>query len=377
MASADDRGDLLNEYLDALAGQNDVPDAELDPAVADAARRFFARDDAPPPPPRLAAQIWEGVMNQTAAPERMPSLIVPPAHNGRMQPHSWRSPVPPAGHESRTRRRWEFGQFATAALVLVVLGMIFVVFDTRRSADRDVATAPAGEPKEQTLLTVELPAQVLTPSRVEIDVDVVSVPPGNRSTWRPTCCPGSLVEYVIEGAYTVRAEAAIRVVRADGMSEEVPAGTEVTLEAGDGLISRNETVVEAINLGTTPVTLLNWVMVDDSGTFPKHLLTGWTRIDTDVWSEMTIPERPVTVRFRRVALPPKTELPVPPAGTSQFCVTLPQPNAAGTPVAMDTVFRTNGAVYNRYDQTITAYVVTIELVEDIRQFSDVAGDSSS
>jgi len=252
--------------------------------------------------------------------------------------------------------------------VLIVLGLVFFTLGQDRSDDNQAATRPAEMPNglaEETLLTAMLPAEIWPQWRVDSEILAVTILPGNRSTWWPTCCPGPMVEYVIEGAYAVRAQAPIRVVRAARAIEEVPAGTEVTLGPGDGLISRSETVVEAANTGTTPVTLLNWVMVDDdSGTSPAHLLAGWTRVDTDGWYQMSPPVRPISVRLKRVTLPPKGELPLPPRGTLQFCVTLREPDSTGTPFPLDTDVRTNGAIYNRYAQAITAYLVTVEFAED-------------
>jgi hypothetical protein len=385
MASADERGDLFNAFLDELVGGNDAPDHPLDPARAEAARSFFAHDDAPPPPAGLAAQIWESVMNQATASNAPPissSVVVLPAHNGRTQPRSWRSSVPP-GMETQTHRRWGFGQVVTAVFVVFVLGLVIFVLGPGRSNDGQPATVPAGVPtvtptpngpSEEMLLTVTFPTEALPRGKtIGTGITEAVILPGTRSTWQQHCCPGPVVDYVVEGAYTVRAEATIQVVRADGTIEEVPANTEITLGPGDAVVSRNEIDFEAANNGTTPVTLLNWVLIDDPGNFSGRLFPGWQQRGYDVLPALlsSIPERPATVRFKRVTVPAKTELPLPPPGTYQFRRSLPEPNAAGTPVVRETALRTNGAIYNRYDQAIDVYIVTLEFAPDPRQFSAV------
>ena len=114
-----------------------------------------------------------------------------------------------------------------------------------------------------------------------------------------------MVEYVIEGSYSVRAEAPITVVRANGAKEAIPAGTEVTLAPGDALISRNETVVEAWNSGTVPTVLLNWMFINGAS---GHFVPGWIHGIADVEERVTLPRVPATVTLLRVTMPNGGEL---------------------------------------------------------------------
>ena len=187
-----------------------------------------------------------------------------------------RLPTAPAETPARRAR---FVPFAAAAvLILLIAAAGYFAFGrdggNPRMAIPGVVASPSPEPPDPTVLTVTIPAEELPSSdSVSSGLAYVTVPVGNRSRWDAYCCPGPMVEYVVEGSYSVVAEAPVRVVRANGTVEEIPAGTEVTLAAGDALVSRNETAVEAWNGGTEPVLLLNWVYIDDTG-FQGHSLPG-------------------------------------------------------------------------------------------------------
>ena len=109
-----------------------------------------------------------------------------------------------------------------------------------------------------------------------------------------------MLEYVLEGVYGVRAEDLIEVVRTNGEAEAVAAGTEITLTAGDALISRNETVVEVWNGGNVPVKLLNWMMIDGA---TGHLVPGSVRGSEGIRFALTPPAGSATVTLLRVTLP--------------------------------------------------------------------------
>ena len=223
---------------------------------------------------------------------------------------------------------------------------------------------------EETLLEVTLPADALPRGAgVVAGLAHFTVPPGTRSAWLgsrpPACCPGPLVEYVLAGSYTVRAEAAIRVVRADGTAAEAPAGATVVLGAGDGLVSRNETAVEAANAGAAPVELLGWALIDDpTASFGGHYLGGWSVHAVDVRSGeegpfgVRVPTGAAAVRLQRIELAPGAAVPPPPAGT-RFAVTLPE-NAAGTPVAASLAKRSDGTFVNAGGEILTLYALTLE-----------------
>jgi hypothetical protein len=169
----------------------------------------------------------------------------------------------------------------------------------------------------ETLMEFEIPAEMLpTGDATSAGIVRLEVPVGSSETWTPTCCTGPLVEYVVSGEYTVRAQDQITVFRADGTAEEIAAGAAVTLGAGDGLLSRNQTVAQVSNTGTTPVDLLQWVMIDNTSAFNEHKLPGWVKTNTQVVRYFSPEEGPVTVTLRRVEVQGIAEIPKPAEGIS-------------------------------------------------------------
>ena len=54
-----------------------------------------------------------------------------------------------------------------------------------------------------------------TTDRIRTVFDHLWIPPGTTTGGSSNCCSGPMIEYVISGSYTVRAAAAIEVIRAD------------------------------------------------------------------------------------------------------------------------------------------------------------------
>jgi len=211
-------------------------------------------------------------------------------------------------------------------------------------------------PADDGLLTITLPAGAIPRGEgVNAGLAHFSIPPGTRSTWIPYCCPGPMVEYVIAGTYTVRAQSAVRVVRADGTEEVVAAGVETVLDPGDALISRNETVVEGANTGDVPVELLNWVLLAAGG-FGGHALPGWASHNVDVQGELVLPPGSAEVRLTTIELHPGTPVPLPSDGSLTFVVTLPS-NALGTPVP--SAYRDGDGAITSGRQVATVYLLTV------------------
>lgn len=347
----------------------------LDPDLAATVRRVHALNVAPTADRVFASRLWADLMGaQGIAGGDRPRPTVDPAPSGRAVATPLR-PAPVPFGAPPTRHRWGLARLATAVVLLLVFGLVYIASGPNRSDDGRRAALPAmvlptGTPApaataEESLLVLTLPAESLPRGQtIGSGIADAVIPPGIRSTWEPLepyCCPGPMVEYVIEGTYTVRADAAIRVVRADGATEEAPAGTAVTLGPGDSLISRNETVVETANTGTTPVILLNWTLiaVDPPGSFSGHRLTGWTQNSADVQEPLTLSAGPATLRLRRVELAPGAA-DMPPPGSLSFVVVLPQ-NAAGTPVPTFYGRQADGALRNTSSRNaITVYILTLE-----------------
>jgi len=225
---------------------------------------------------------------------------------------------PTIGHRRHTITRLGLA----ALLVLVGLGSLALwpASHDGRSLPAAFIQAPAtpalppGVLADETLLTLHLPAELLpdgsNPNAIGAGLARATIPVGARSSWSEDCCAGPLVEYVLSGRYTVRAQASLHVVRAGGVAEEIAAGTEVILGPGDALLSRAETPVEAANAGTEPVELLSWVLTDNAGMAYGHLMPGWTvgRADTRPY-RIALAPAPATVRLRRVELAPGATLP--------------------------------------------------------------------
>jgi hypothetical protein len=195
--------------------------------------------------------------------------------------------------------------------------------DTTKETPAAAVASPApDEPLIETVFTMPLAAEEMPTGYGSSGLALYSVPVGHRTTWEPSCCPGPLIEYVVEGSYGARAEAPLRVVRSTGETDEIAAGTEVMLGPGDTLISRNETVAEIWNAGETPVVLLDWWYLEgDVG----HEVSGWTLLTYQV-GQVTLPLAPVTMTLMRVTLVDGAETTLVPADPNsiQYALQLEQ-----------------------------------------------------
>jgi hypothetical protein len=266
-----------------------------------------------------------------------------------------------------------------AATILLALGVALAI-DILREPNPDHGGGPAihapATPTPETVLEITLPATALpTGDGVGAGLAVFTIAPGTRSTWDQTCCPGVLVEYVLSGQYTVRSQAAITVVRASGAAEEVPARTEVVLNPGDSLISRDEVGVEAANTGTEPVALLSWLLITGDGTFNSrvqlpmwdqfgpqftgHKLPGWVeglpgdvREMADVQGPIMLDAAPATIQLRRVTLPDNSTVSLPADGL-QFVAPV-GPHADKLRQADHTL-----RILGEIGQPVTVYILTL------------------
>ncbi len=364
---------------------------------ADALDRFWdarQRGDSPTRPDELdemTAQLVDHLSRPPATPGmnaaqlRVRQRIVAAANSSEETMHasSLNLPLPiTSRHLSRSRaadlpaRRGPYrggAWVALAAVVVLALASGYVALGPGgpgrdRGEPIPAGYSQAGSPAptgvtEDLLLDIVLPAEAFPPGGpIGIGTGIVrnTIPPGTRSTWEPTCCPGPYVEYVIAGEYRVRAEAVLSLIHAGGTAEEVPAGTEVVLRPGDALISRNETVVEAANTGTETVELLTWVLVEDlKATYGGHVLPSWGNVDPDVQTLISPMEGPARLRLQRIELAAGAGVPPVASGSLQFRVQLPE-NAAGTPVASTVGKQLDDTLYNSGSDAVTLYVVTLE-----------------
>jgi hypothetical protein len=136
-------GDQLNDYLDDLSAGEALRD--IDPAEAEAVRRFFARDDTPPPPRDLTSQIWEDLMNQSASAGTVPLHPPFPARpplNGRTRYRPWRQ-GPRRLTSSHSQRRLGLAQLAAVVLLVVTLGSGYFAIKPLRGGPDQPRSMPA------------------------------------------------------------------------------------------------------------------------------------------------------------------------------------------------------------------------------------------
>jgi hypothetical protein len=371
------RADLLDRYWDAIVQhERGTRTAEVDAVTA----TIISQLSAPPASPYLLA-----------AKQRVRQAL---AASARATADDW-SPRPEQfttesrrfmSRAVRTRPVLPWGRDRAAAVILMAAGAAILFGLLRLSHDEDRHTggpavyAPATPSPEatpdDTVLHLTLPATALpTGDSLGAGLAVFTIAPGTWSRWDQTCCPGVLVEHVVSGRYTVRAQAAITVVRADQAVETIPASTEVVLNPGDSLVSRDEVGVEAGNTGTEPVTLLSWLLIQGDGTFNSHVrlplwvelwpqftghkLPGWVegqpgdiREMADIQGPITVTAAPATIRLQRVTMQDGDAVPMP-VGSLQFIAPV-GPHADKLRQA-DNTYRVLGEI----GQPVTVYVLTL------------------
>ena len=273
----------------------------------------------------------------------LPHVLPPPGWSNEETPFpAW----PPANgyadlvaeQRSTSPRRgggWVLAQLATAALLLLTLAVGFVAIRQRLPEARDEAMwvpalvralegAPGGV-IDTPLIETTFTAEELPSGEKEALYYQLTIPPGAGLPYLggPLCgCHGETItegvgaEIVQSGAYSLRIEAPMRVQRAGSTrpSEEIPAGTEVTLAAGDAVIYPNYAAPGDIrNAGDEPVTLIGVAIfsTEESGVPlpkapPEVRATLLTYSSPSDWE--TFPPGPLHVALRRVTLPPGTSI---------------------------------------------------------------------
>ena len=221
---------------------------------------------------------------------------------------------------------------ATLALVVVTLILGFTAIWQSASVSeasprppaliRALASAP-GDVVDERLLAATFAAAELPAGDKEIVFYRLTLSPGAHlpvlagplaGCWGRLAKAGAGAELIQSGAYTLRLDAPIRLQR-DGASDEmedVPAGTEVTLEPGDTAIYPDYTASGTIsNGGTEPVVVVgvainsNQWSGDPTPPIPLGVeLELLASTPSAVWR--TLPSGPVSVSLWRLALPAGT-----------------------------------------------------------------------
>jgi hypothetical protein len=120
--------------------------------------------------------------------------------------------------------------------------------------------------------------------------------------------PGVEAYVVLEGTYTVQVDGPVRIIRADGTTEDLAPGTEVLVGPGEAWIDLDLTAAATFrNAGSTPAVFVGVGFWAQAGTMnrgttdPPGSVDGMaTSLSPDDWAQAG----PLTVTLRRVTLPP-------------------------------------------------------------------------
>lgn len=331
------RADDLDRYWDALLrSETPPPSAGLDADLGTLVARLHAAGSALPtlfPDPTLA---WRDLRPDLAAPTPkwsdeesvFPAWTHPNGSAERFAEGQWTAPRP------RRRGGRVLGQLATAALLLLTLAVGFIAMSQRVPETPDEGTwVPAfvralgsapGVSDTPLVETTFSPEQLSGDEKEAIYYQFAIYPGGSLPSLAAPFCDCSIktitggvgVEVVQTGTYTIRLQAPFRVQRAGstGPGEEIPAGTEVTLAAGDAAIYPDYAASGDIrNAGDEPVTVIGVAIVatDESGTPVFRVLPGVqaTVLTLASASDLAaLPAGPLNVGLRRVTLPPGTSI---------------------------------------------------------------------
>ena len=292
-----------------------------------------------------------------------------------------RSPLPPDQHVGQPQRAsavsplwagrrggWVLIQLATAALLLLTLGLGYLALrpDTplrhhlaALSALETSATPTVDEQGTRTLAAITLPTGMM-PSEVLGGLNHYTIPAGTTSgtasTWVATCCRGPRFEYIVSGSFTVRSAGPVQVLHGASTWETQPAGTEVSVTAGDAVLLRMEDAFDAANTSTVPVELVEAVLFEGQ-VADDPIPYGWDYHDQDIWrTKVSVPPGPTTLRLQQTTLAPGANLSRPVDAVMQLAVSLEQGASLTTRLAVGHLFD----VQNVGPTPVVAYVLTVE-----------------
>jgi hypothetical protein len=227
---------------------------------------------------------------------------------------------------------------ATAAVLVIVLAAGYLLFWQGRLQSREtstwlpasvIASLPAGF-SEEILFRATFAADELPDSDAEGVFYRVTLPPGTSlpylSGMACLCADAAAntgvgAEVVQSGAFGVRLEAPLFLQRGgfSAQQQEIPAGEDVTLDAGDVAIYHDYAATAEIrNAGSDPAVVIGAAIMDldvdgegESGHLPglPPEVTGEMLANTLTSDWVAFPPGPVTLTLRRVTLPAGTTLP--------------------------------------------------------------------
>jgi hypothetical protein len=293
----DDRDRDLDEVMQELRTLAQVPvpiasHARVDRAVAAAISR-------------LERECKEQTMNHVA-------FATPTAGRGR--------PIALAAPRGAQLRSPALNWLATAALLLlVVIGTLFAVDPRRpqgedRLANLSAIGTPAAVSSGEFLGTVTLPAEAIPSGALSSLVwHMIAQPGGSETRAADETQPGVEANLVLEGTYTVQVDGPVRVIHADGTTEDLAPGTEVMVGPGEAWIDLDLRASATFrNAGSTPAVFVGvgfWAQTatsDRSTTDPPSSVDGMgTSLSPGDWAQAG----PLIVTLQRVTLPPGARVP--------------------------------------------------------------------
>lgn len=374
----DHGAEALDRFWDDLAAGGDpVPDG-FDSSMADAVRALHAAPDVEHAGPEFMSNLWEDLMFTSAQsipvvtprrPAALPGMngiaggaVVPTA--GARGPAVSRAPMR-SGH-----LRW----LGVAAVALLLLGIAATVWlrgpgdsdqETRVVPAANVQATPSSAVEGQEVLaSVLLPIDpALTDTASTIVVASFALPAGSRTTWdgkEGAANPGYKVDHILSESVQFRSDGHASVIRAGTSEPEtVEPGTDITLEAGDTLIHRNEFTDEWTvggQAGDAPTTIVSGFILSGSPMSPAFP-DEWEAFESDFADRRVLPAGPYRLELLRVTLAPD-EILTPPAGTiGQMAAAAPgQPTRLGR--------QGDDSVRNFNQETTTVFVMRLSSTVD-------------
>jgi len=328
----DDRQErVLNEFWNALVRPGERPDAaagELDPEAAEIIRRLRAM--AQTPPPDLAReQVRRGIERHLDLNPNGKESTMHPSATVRLPGSRGTPSGPVALAPPRPRRPRTSAQWLSAPVALVLLLVLTMVFGYRSLHSDEPAVGPslAGSPIAaaqsgviiETVADVVVPAEFLPTGGRSSGFGHFTSAPGGRSE-TPDFSPqyGVTVTIILSGQGTMQSDAPMRVQHMDGTTEDVPAGADTSVKAGDIVLFLNGSKAQSgSNTGAVTMEELSFGIFSTDkpaslpATDPSVGVTGesFGKLTTGDWARANLPSGSLHVTIRQVTLDPGVALP--------------------------------------------------------------------
>jgi hypothetical protein len=319
---------------------------QLPADVVQALRLITAIDPAPQSSTvreRAWAETWERI--RTTSTEQEPSIMhaIPLPSNPStptVVPLPGATPRRRPRFSNRAERRWHVAAVLIAAvLVALAIVRLFGPFGPDPVLGpvipAVVVTDATPEPAGAQLFRIELPSSsVVTTGSVSSGLDYVVVPANEHLyRYRPYCCSGPFLEYVLAGQIAIQSGQPMTVIRADGAEETIAVDTEVILTTGDTFVAENDGDLDMRNTGASDTHLLGWVLTGDPR-FQGHAAAGFPEtMAVDLEFDMQVSPGPATLVLARYD--DAADVPPPAAPNSYQFVLYMDTNQQGTPVLSD------------------------------------------